>query len=420
MLPVLKIAAVFILVIVLLRRKINLGITMIAASVFLGLLFGMNIGAILKQSLFTLAESDTLALIATLVIIMVLESVMRRSGMLEAMTGSIFLLRWNPKVLTAAIPAIIGFLPSAGGARFSAPLVEQAMAGMPFSAEEKVFVNYWFRHLWEYSLPLYPGLILAAQLSGLPLGRLILWMWPFTVIWALLGYWIIFRGKMDRASRAGEGETAVSAGGHKNPFLLLAANTWPIWVTVVLVVAHVPIVLALSAVLAALVLWKKYSPVDILRTLKEPMTVGIVLLIWGVLAFKDVLQASGAVTQVSGIFISSGWPPFVAATALPLMVGVLTGVVPAGVGVSFPLVMALTGPTPAYVMLAYVSGVIGVMISPVHLCFILTNDYFRGDFMKSYRPLIAPGLLVLAGAVLLFGLANSGELALWSRRLLIK
>jgi integral membrane protein (TIGR00529 family) len=378
----------------------------------------MRLAAILKQAALTLADGGTLSLIAALVIIMVLESVMRRSGMLEAMTGSIFLLRWNPGVLTASIPAIIGFLPSAGGARFSAPLVERAMAGMPYRAEEKVFVNYWFRHIWEYSLPLYPGLILAAQLSGLPLGRLILWMWPFSVAWALLGYWIVFRGKKEQISRPAENVPAGHAGPQRGPLALLAANTWPIWATVVLVVAHVPIVAALLGVLTVLAMVKKYPLGALWRTLREPMTAGIVLLIWGVLAFKDVLQASGAVAQVSGIFVSSGWPPFTAAVVLPFMAGILTGVVPAGIGVSFPLVMALSQPAPAYVMLAYVSGVVGVMLSPVHLCFILTNDYFRADFIKSYRPLIAPGLLVLAGAATLFGLASGREVAAWGWRLL--
>ncbi|MCL5057358.1 MAG: DUF401 family protein [Actinobacteria bacterium] len=414
MLPVLKIIAVFALVVLMLHRKINLGVTMMAAAVSLGLMFRMSPVSIIKQAGLTLADGGTLTLILALALIMVLESIMRRSGMLGAMTDSIFLLRWNPKVLTAAIPAIIGFLPSAGGARFSAPLVEQAMTGAPYRAEEKVFINYWFRHVWEYSLPLYPGIILAAQLSGVPLGRIILWQWPFTVVWALLGYWLVFRSKKIEVCRSVSGKE----GGEKRPIVLLASSTWPILATVGLVIAHVPIVPALLAVLAVLLVQKKYPLVQVWETLREPMTAGIVFLIWGTMTFKDVLQVSGAVTQVSGIFVSSGVPPFAAAIVLPLMVGILTGVVPAGIGVSFPLVMGVVEPTAAYVMLASVSAVVGVMISPVHLCFILTNDYFKADFFRSYRTLIAPSLLVLAGAVTLFGFASSSAVAAWSLQLL--
>lgn len=413
MLPVIKIAAVFALVVLMLQRKINLGATLMTAALSLGLLFGMRPVSIIKQAGLTLADGGTLTLIAALILIMVLESVMRRSGMLGTMTDSIFLLQWNPKVLTAAIPAIIGFLPSAGGARFSAPLVDQAMTGSPYRAEEKVFINYWFRHIWEYSLPLYPGIILAAQLSGLPLGRIILWQWPFTVVWALLGYWLVFRGKkMEVCSSAPDRQC-----GDKRPIVLLFSSIWPILVTVGLVLAHVPIALALLAVLAALVVQKKYPLRQVWETLREPMTAGIVFLIWGTMAFKDVLQVSGAVSQVSGTFISSGVPPYAVAIVLPLLAGILTGLVQASIGVGFPLVMGIVEPTAAYVMLAYVSSVVGVMLSPVHLCFILTNDYFQADFFRSYRSLIAPSLLVLAGAVTLFGFASSSAVAAWGSHL---
>ncbi|HBV99549.1 MAG: hypothetical protein JL50_13385 [Peptococcaceae bacterium BICA1-7] len=414
MLPVIKMAAVFALVVLMLQRKINLGVTMMAAALALGLLFGMGLVSIIKQAGLTFADSGTLTLMLALILIMVLESVMRRSGMLGDMTGSIFLLHWNPKVLTAAIPAIIGFLPSAGGARFSAPLVEQAMTGSSYRAEEKVFINYWFRHVWEYSLPLYPGIILAAQLSGVPLGRIILWQWPFTVVWALLGYWLVFRGKkMEICS-----STPVQQPLDKRPIVLLISSIWPILATVGLVIAHVPIVLALLAVLAALMAQKKYPLIQVWDTLREPMTAGIVFLIWGTMAFKDILQVSGAVSQVSGIFISSGVPPYAVAIVLPLMAGILTGLVQACIGVSFPLVLGVVEPTAAYVMLAYVSAVVGVMMSPVHLCFILTNDYFQADFFRSYRSLIAPSLLVLAGAVTLFGFASSRGVMAWSLHLL--
>lgn len=414
MLPLIKIAVVFALVVLMLQRKINLGATMMVASLSLGLLFGMGLVSIIKQAGLTLADGGTLTLILALILILVLESVMRRSGMLGAMTDSIFLLQWNPKVLTAAIPAIIGFLPSAGGARFSAPLVEQAMTGSPYLAEEKVFINYWFRHIWEYSLPLYPGIILAAQLSGLPLGRIILWQWPFTVVWALLGYWLVFRNKkMEDFSSAPDRQC-----GDKRPIVLLVSSIWPILVTVGLVIAHVPIVPALLAVLVVLIAQKKYPLIQVWEALREPMTAGIVFLIWGTMAFKDVLQVSGAVSQVSGIFISSGVPPYAVAIVLPLIVGILTGLVQACIGVSFPLVMGVVEPSAAYVMLAYVSGVVGVMLSPVHLCFILTNDYFQADFFRSYKSLIAPSLLVLAGAVTLFGLAGSRGVVVWGLHLL--
>ncbi|MFZ5646548.1 MAG: DUF401 family protein [Bacillota bacterium] len=410
MLPLIKILVVFTLIIVMLRKKAGMGATMMASTALLGLLFGMGALDLFKQVAVTLVTLSTVFLIAALVLIAVLESVMRGTGMLKTMTDSLSRLPWNPRIIISAIPAIIGFLPSAGGARFSAPLVDQAAAGTPYRAEDKVFINYWFRHIWEYSLPLYPGLILAAHFSGVALGTILLWQWPVTVIWAVLGYWVVFRRyksnqnprQQEGAINSGSGGVTGDQGTPENLLKSLAASTWPLWATVMLVLAHLPIVWSLCLVLAGLIIQKRYPLARVWQTVKDPLTVKIVFLTWGTMAFKDVLQVSGAVVQVSNSIVSAGVPTLLILIALPLVVGVLTGLVQACIGVSFPLVMAMVEPSAGYVMLAYVSGVVGVMISPVHLCLILTAEYFKADFMRSYRPVIVPSLMVVAGTLVLY------------------
>lgn len=411
MLPLIKILAVFILIILMLRRKAGLGATMMVSSAVLGFLFGLGPLPLVKQYAFTLVTQSTMALIAALVLIMVLESVMRRTGMLQAMTDSLFKLPLNPRILIAAIPAIIGFLPSAGGARFSAPLVGQATSGLSYQAEDKVFINYWFRHIWEYSLPIYPGLLLASHFSGIPLSTILIWQWPFTVIWAILGYWYVFRhyrkpdipGPPDGGSGDGPGETAGLD--TMQSLKALMSNTWPLWLAVVLVIARVSIVAAISIILLLLIIQKLYPLRSVWQTLIDPLTARIVFLVWGTMAFKDVLELSGAVNQVSHSITASGVPLLVVVTALPLAVGMLTGLVQACIGVSFPLVMAVVQPNIGYVMLAYVAGVVGVMISPVHLCLILTIEYFKADFMRSYKPLFPPSMLVIVLTLFIFKLS---------------
>lgn len=55
-------------------------------------------------------------------------------------------------------------------------------------------------------------------------------------------------------------------------------------------------------------------------------------------------------------------------------------------------------------MLAYVAGVVGVMLSPVHLCLILTIEYFEADFLCSYKPLLLPNLFVMMCALMMIWL----------------
>ncbi|SFG14849.1 hypothetical protein SAMN05660649_00877 [Desulfotomaculum arcticum] len=401
--PIIKILAVFLLMILMLRKKISLDITLLVSTGVLGVIFGLGAIALFKQYAYTLADISTLDLIAVLVLIMVLESVMRRTGMLKAMTDSLAGLPWNNRLLTAAIPAIIGVLPSAGGARFSAPLVGQATEGRPYVVEDKVFINYWFRHIWEFSLPLYPALIIAIKISGFTMSQILVWLWPFSVLWAFLGYWHLWGPYQKVKQGAYPGNDRLHSGAATGSSLrMLIANTWPLWATVILVFCRVPMAITLGIVVLSLIIQKRYAWRYVFKTLIERLTLRIVFLIWGTMTFKDVLVLSGAVDQVSAAISAMGIPVLAIVVIMPLLLGVMTGMVQASIGISFPLVMSIIHPSPVYVMLAYVSGTIGVMISPVHLCLVLTIEYFKADFARSYKPLVLPCLFMVLMALVVF------------------
>lgn len=408
MLPVYKFIIIFTLIIIMLRKKIDLGATLLTATFVLGLIFGLSFLTTLHRVAFSLQESTTVTLIIALILILILESIMRQTGMLKALTDSLSRLPWNHCLTIAALPAIVGLLPSAGGARFSAPLVAQATDGRPFTNPEKVFINYWFRHIWEYSLPLYPGLILAAAISGIPLGDIIIRLWPMSVLWALIGYKFAFQKYRRRiAGEIDPHDTRVrSPVGHVLKTFLVSA--WPLLTTVALVLGHVPITWALGLVLLTMIWLKKYPWRHIIHTLMEPMTRRIFFLIWGVMAFKTVLQHTGAAEQLSNTIATYNIPTVLVATILPVSIGLLTGLVQACTGVTFSMLMGLVEPTAAYVMLVYSAGVIGVMLSPVHLCFILTVEYFETDFFTAYTKLILPSLLVFIILQAFYGLLAYG------------
>jgi len=81
----------------------------------------------------------------------------------------------------------------------------------------------------------------------------------------------------------------------------------------------------------------------------------------------------------------------------------MTGLTIAFVGITFPFLLPLMGgmsPEPGLVAFAFASGFAGVMLSPVHLCLVLTREYFGADFAQVYHRLLLPSLLVLATAVI--------------------
>ena len=90
--------------------------------------------------------------------------------------------------------------------------------------------------------------------------------------------------------------------------------------------------------------------------------------------------------------------------AVPFLVGLLTGLTIAPVGITFPILMPLLqgAGRMEHFMLAYVGGYMGVMLSPVHLCLVLTREYYGADFWRTYR-LVIPLVAVVTAS--LFALA---------------
>ncbi|MEI6704304.1 MAG: DUF401 family protein, partial [Deltaproteobacteria bacterium] len=73
------------------------------------------------------------------------------------------------------------------------------------------------------------------------------------------------------------------------------------------------------------------------------------------------------------------------------------------IGITFPLLMPLMGtptPSPGLVALAFASGFAGVMLSPIHLCYVLTCEYFHADIARVYHRLLLPSAFVLAAVLI--------------------
>ena len=184
MIDILKITLIFIIIVFLLKRRWNLGLVMALSSVILAVFYLLKPLDFLSALFRASVDKTTITLIIALTLIRVFENIMRKNGVMQEMMDSFRGMVMDRRILMASMPALIGLLPSMGGALFSAPMVEEASKGMDINPEKKAFVNYWFRHPWEFVLPLYPGLVLASAITAFPLSDFILTMktWPFCTI----------------------------------------------------------------------------------------------------------------------------------------------------------------------------------------------------------------------------------------------
>ena len=160
--------------------------------------------------------------------------------------------------------------------------------------------------------------------------------------------------------------------------------------------------LAVLGVIVGLLVLHQCGIRKILAYVREAFSLRTTFLVAGVMAFRGMLGATGLVTALPKIFTEFGIPPLVTIVLLPLTMGLLIGLGQGFVAASFPLLIGLLGTGAnarlGLVVLAFVSGFAGVMLTPLHFCFVLTVQFFQADLGKVWRR-IAPamaGILLLA------------------------
>ena len=150
---------------------------------------------------------------------------------------------------------------------------------------------------------------------------------------------------------------------------------------------------SLAAVTLGTVLYLRLPPPLVWRLVKKNFSWEIVFLIWGIMIFKEILAAGGAMNSVAKELSQMGMPPIVLMMSLPFTLGMITGYANALIGVGFPILLPFFQaniPSFPYIMLAYVSGFVAVFLSPMHVCLVMTQEFFQADMKKVYRLLIPP------------------------------
>ncbi len=400
-----------------LRFKIDLGTILLGCTGLVGFLFPVQPAEFLTAVFGSVLEKATVELVAIVFVTMMLGGLMRESGALREMTSSLREMIPDYRLAVAIPPALIGLLPMPAGALVSAPLVQEAAAGRAISAEARTFLNYWFRHLWEYVWPLYPGLLIAAAILQVPVRRIALAQYPLTIVALAIGLWFLYRhlprdtGGAALARDAGAG------------VIRFARSVWPlgaIFAGVFLLRLSILAALAGTTIvlLIALAASRRHSASALAKLAVDSLSPDTVLLLLSVMMFKTALSVCGALDEIPHAFAASGIPPLVPLFVAPFLVGLLTGVNQAYVAITFPILAPLmhagaaagaagAPPLPAdaldmtLVMFAYVAGFLGILLSPTHLCLALTREYFRAEFRGVYRLLAPPVLCLFATALLL-------------------
>jgi hypothetical protein len=440
-----RITLTLVLILVLIRRKVQVGPTLFICSAFLALVYWMPLkvlGPAVVEGLFGKYPAfQTLYILAAVLMVLMLGTIMGEHGFLKKMVRGIESMFGDPRWVIGGLPAMIGLLPMPGGALFTAPMVGETADKLGLNPDVKTYLNHHFRHVFEYTWPLYPGLIILSSIVDIPIRSLAIYNLPLTLA-AIVGG-IIFG--LVPIKIAGNGRR--QGGG----FLAVIDALWPILFVVALVllfnldllvclfllvlllltkfrpwygfafalivngvfrfalhsmsnemlyIANIPVALIF---LAMVILHPLYPRREFPSFLRRSIKGYMVAMVFGVMLFSSIIRASGAADGVAADIKQLGLPPIFVICLLPAILGYLTGITHSFVAGSFPILLPFIPEGPdgfKVISLAYACGFLGVLISPVHFCLILTVEYFKSDLMRVVRLLLPPMAVILAVALL--------------------
>lgn len=419
LLPFIKVLTAFGIMLVGMRFKVSLGLSILAGGFALALMFGLGVLEWAQAGAMALTQEKFLFLAVIIGLILILSDAMERSGqsrrLMEALSGYLT----SPRLRLVFFPALIGLLPMPGGAVFSAPMVKNVSEDMKVKNSDRAVVNYWFRHVWETCWPLYPGIILTVALANISIGEFISKGWPGAVVMIGAGWYFFLRPGV-----LGEGELMAPQPVAARSKRFVLREGLPLFLAIVgavglegIIAAFMPgvdfewgVIIALAMGVVCVMVQNTQLGMAFLKDVMTKKSLwSMIFVIVAIFVFKDVMQAAGVVDAMSQAAGGSA-ALFAAAVFLPFLVGMVSGITIAFAGSTFPLLIGLLNSLGMqadivpYMILALFSGFTGVMASPIHICLLLTCQYFECDMARTWRKLLPPCAVLMLSGVALFWL----------------
>lgn len=395
--------------IVLLYKRVNLGIALNATALFLALL-AVDLGMIIPVIITTTLDLLTISVCAATFGIMLLSELYKETGMIRRLSDSVSRLIHNPKIVLCILPAIIGLLPVGGGALVSAPLVDSEADKLKMTPSKKAYVNLWFRHTIFPVYPLGPVIIATAVLTKLSISSIIVRQIPVVLVMVIVGYIIGF-WKVSQVKKDAPDIQANRKSDLNNFFI----SFFPILATILIDVAlnlagfnqllsGFDVVIAILIGIAIFVAITKLNSMVFVKPLKSWGIWGITAAAYGAFLLRNVMDAAG-ISNVFSSYVANGSIDVVLFLAVgPALLGLLTGSAQGGVAVSVSILSTIF-PLPfaaKVAALVYISAYLGYTIAPTHLCLTFTADYFKCSLGKMYKYIIPSFLITFSIALLVY------------------
>ena len=354
-----------------------------------------------------LLSPTTITLTLIVVSLTAFGNLMKETGSLEVTTLSLSTLVKDYRYQMVILPLLIGLITFPGGAVFSAPLVEEAGKKLALSRERMVVANTAFRHVQYMIYPLYPGLLLIAEMTPYDLYDYILFNLPIFLIFFLVTFKYVFRG----VKGTGSSDNVTRGKTWQDDLKKLLYSLSPLILIIMLVIIfdlYYPVAILAGILAVFFIYYPKDRPFSetarlrlghLFKGINWSMTFSII----AILVFKDFLEQSAVIENVMGVMLQNNFPLLIPVMFLPFLAAFLMGNYFAAVGICVPLFLPILPPGEQgfyYMALVFIASQAGYFGSPVHMCNILTIEHFKASL-----PPVIRDVNVIGAALITFGIA---------------
>ena len=380
----LKLLAVFAVIVIALKCKLKLFMAMLLAILSTILIWQVPIGSCVELTWIATKDWNNISTLLVIYFITFLQRLLERRSQLKKAQLDLNGIFNNRRINATIAPIFIGLLPSAAAAIICGDIVSEA-CGDDLDTDEKAFVTTYFRHIPESFLPTYSSIIIMSNLCGVSVGPFVLGMLPLIVVMYVLG-WVFYVRKVPK-------ETGMPPSQNKwMDFLNLLKHLWSLIVIIVLILAFdVPVWLSILIVTVAcwfLYGFKLKEFPAIARDAFEPV---LIVNSYLILVFKEFLTHTGVINALPEIFSALPIPTFLI-FALIFFFGTLVSGSTAIIAICTTMAFAAIPGSGMPLMVFLMSCTYAAMqISPTHVCLAVVAGYYKttlGGIVKKTIPVI--------------------------------
>ncbi|KUO50118.1 MAG: hypothetical protein APF76_06530 [Desulfitibacter sp. BRH_c19] len=377
-------------------------------NILIAFFSSMSMNTIISIIMEVTINIDTISLVIIVLLITLFSSIMYKTLLLDKLLESLINLIKNIHVLISVIPALVGLLAVPGGAVMSVPFIDKLGDKVKMSSGYKSGVNIFFRHIAVFFNPLSPLLIVVADLSTLgflPIMKFHLVPVAVSLIVSyliMIHFWPLNAEDIENITLQSDNMP------YNKAFKQFIFSGLPLVVAIVLaLVFEVSFVITLViAILLSIFFDYKSEKILKLANISEFFIKGINwklgLSVYTIFLFGEFVKDSGAIPQLAELITRSNMPLLLIVIVTSVLIGFAAGHPIVGGAIVYPIFLPLVGPENVTYLSLILSGMLfGYVVSPIHLCLIVSNEYFKADYLESYRILIPLQLILLISAIIM-------------------